>query len=123
MVECLLQGKYAEAQPLFERALAIEEAALGVDHTRTITSRAWMADLYQEQGFFDKSSLLMEEVVRAREHVLGCDHPEVAIALHNRAGLLKTQVRAVRIFHEYCVIMKVARHHHRMGGVVAGAGR
>ncbi|CAM9785742.1 unnamed protein product, partial [Ectocarpus sp. 12 AP-2014] len=44
-----LQGKYTEAQPLFERALAISEGALGVDHPNTIKSRAWMADLYTKQ--------------------------------------------------------------------------
>ncbi|CAN0452191.1 unnamed protein product, partial [Ectocarpus sp. 8 AP-2014] len=83
-----LQGKYAEAQPLFERALAISEGALGVDHPHTIASRAWMADLYQKQGFLDKASPLLEEVVSARERVQGRDHPNVASALNNRAGLL-----------------------------------
>ncbi|CAN0458451.1 unnamed protein product, partial [Scytosiphon promiscuus] len=91
----------AEAQLLFERALAINEVALGVDHPSTITSRAWMADLYTKQGFLDKASPLLEEIVSARERVLGHDHPDVASALNNRALLLKAQVRAVRNFREY----------------------
>ncbi|CAM9754953.1 unnamed protein product, partial [Pylaiella littoralis] len=86
-----IQGKYAEAQRLFERALAINEVALGVDHPSTITSRAWMADLYQKQGLLDKASPLLEEIVSARERVEGHDHPNVASALNNRAGLLESQ--------------------------------
>eukprot|EP00903_Cladosiphon_okamuranus_P022363 g20568.t1 len=84
-------GKYNEAQPLFERALAINEVALGVDHPSTITSRAWMADLYQKQGLLEKASPLLEQVVSARERVQGHDHPDVASALNNRAGLLRQQ--------------------------------
>lgn len=55
-----LQGKYAEAQPLVERAMAIYEVALGMDHKETIQSRGLMGDLYKKQGFFDKASPLLE---------------------------------------------------------------
>lgn len=83
---------------MFERALAIKERALGVDHPSTITSRAWMADSYMKQGFLDKAPLLLEEGVSARERVQGPDHPNVASALNNLAVLLKSQVRAKRCF-------------------------
>lgn len=70
----------------------MNEDALGVDHPRTITCRACVADVCQKQGFFDKASPLLEEVVSARERVLGRDHPHVATALNNRALLLRAQV-------------------------------
>ncbi|CAN0442905.1 unnamed protein product, partial [Ectocarpus sp. 12 AP-2014] len=44
------QGKYAKAHALLERALAIREGALGVDHPDTITSLGALADLYARQG-------------------------------------------------------------------------
>ncbi|CAN0547348.1 unnamed protein product, partial [Ectocarpus sp. 12 AP-2014] len=75
------QGKYGEAQPFIERALAINMAALGPEHPSTITSRAWMADLYINQGFLDKASPLLEEIVNTRERVQGLGHPDVAVAL------------------------------------------
>lgn len=81
-----------------ERALAISEGALRVDHPDLITSRASMAGLYTDQGFLDKASPLLEKVVESFERVHGDDHPAVASALNNRAGLLKKQVRVVRNF-------------------------
>lgn len=93
-----LQGKSAEAQPLFERALAINEVALGVDHPSTITFRAGMADLYQKQGLLDKALPLLDEVASSLERALGPDHRDVASALSNRACLLRSQVTAKRWF-------------------------
>lgn len=102
----LIQGKYAEAQPLFERALVINERTLGLDHPNTITSRAWMASLYVKQGFLDKAFPLMNEVLVARERVLGCHHPDVASTLNDQASLLEEQVRTIRIFEErFCGTM------------------
>jgi hypothetical protein len=50
------QGRYADAEPLYKRFLAIKEKALGPDHSSTATSlnnRAW---LYKDTG--DKTSSL-----------------------------------------------------------------
>ena len=44
------QGKYAEAEPLFKRALAICEQALGPDHPHTQTVRHKYDGLLQEMG-------------------------------------------------------------------------
>lgn len=44
------QGKYAEAEPLFKRALAICERALGPDHPHTQTVRRNYDGLLQEMG-------------------------------------------------------------------------
>ncbi|CAM9237425.1 unnamed protein product, partial [Ectocarpus sp. 12 AP-2014] len=56
-----LQGKYAEAQPSCERALAIREGALGVNHPDTITSRVCVAYVYARQGLLDKASPSLEK--------------------------------------------------------------
>ena len=44
------QGRYAEAQPLFERALAIRERAVGPDHPDTATSMNNLAAFYQRRA-------------------------------------------------------------------------
>ena len=44
------QGRYADAEPLYKRSLAIQEKALGPDHPDVATSLNNLAVLYQEQG-------------------------------------------------------------------------
>ena len=44
------QGKYAEAEPLHKRSLAIWEKALGKDHPNVATSLNNLAGLYRDQG-------------------------------------------------------------------------
>lgn len=87
-----MQGKYAEAEQLLERALSINEAALGVDHKTTLISRGLLADFYKRQGFVDKASSLQAEVVSDVERVYGPEHPWVANALTNLTIMLITEV-------------------------------
>ncbi|CAB1102081.1 unnamed protein product [Ectocarpus sp. CCAP 1310/34] len=86
-----LQGKYVKAHALLERALAIREGALGVDHPDTITSLGALADLYARQGLLEKATPMLEEVVSARERAQGRDHPDVASALSMWAVVLSDQ--------------------------------
>ncbi len=44
------QGKYAEADPLYKRALAIRENALGPEHPSVATSLENYADLLRKTG-------------------------------------------------------------------------
>ncbi len=44
------QGKYEEAEPLYQRSLAIEEKALGPEHPQVATSLNNLALIYQAQG-------------------------------------------------------------------------
>ena len=50
------------------------------------------------QGRYDEAGPLYERSQAIREKVLDPGHPDVATSLHNRAGLLKAQVRAARTF-------------------------
>src|SRR5262245_46930961 len=45
-----VQGRYAEAEPLYKRALAISEKALGPDHPNVGIPLSNLALLYQDQG-------------------------------------------------------------------------
>ena len=47
------QGRYADAEPLFKRALAIQEKALGPDHLDVANSLNNLAKDYWERGRYE----------------------------------------------------------------------
>jgi len=52
------QGRYAEAQSLFERALAISQRVLGEEHPDTARNLNNLALLYQGQGRYAEAQSL-----------------------------------------------------------------
>jgi tetratricopeptide (TPR) repeat protein len=46
------QGRYAEAEPLYKRSLAIREKAFGPDHTNVAVSLNNLAELYRAHGLY-----------------------------------------------------------------------
>jgi len=58
------QGKYAEAAPLYKRALAMREKALGPKHLAVAASLSSLANLYLNQGKYSQAEPLIQ---RARE--------------------------------------------------------
>jgi tetratricopeptide (TPR) repeat protein len=72
------QGDFAGARPLFERALAIREKALGSEHPSTATSLNNLASLLKDQGDLAGARLLYERALAIREKALGSEHPSTA---------------------------------------------
>jgi tetratricopeptide (TPR) repeat protein len=70
------QGRYAEAEPLYKRSLAIRETALGPGHPDVATSLNNLADLYRAQGRYAEAEPLYKRALAIREKALGPDHPE-----------------------------------------------
>ena len=87
----MAQGLYGRAEPLFQRALAIQEAALGKNHPDVATSLNNLADLYMEQGLYGRAEPLYQRALAIREAALGKNHPDVADSLHNLAILYVDQ--------------------------------
>ena len=79
------QGRYADAEPLYKRALAIHEKALGPDHPDVATSLNNLAVLYQAQGRYADAEPLYKRSLAIREKALGPDHPDVA-AIAEQSG-------------------------------------
>ncbi|CAN0037961.1 unnamed protein product, partial [Ectocarpus sp. 12 AP-2014] len=50
------------------------------------------------QGKYEEADPLYLRSLAIYENAYGPHHPDVAIGLNNRAGLLKSKVRALRIF-------------------------
>jgi tetratricopeptide (TPR) repeat protein len=73
-----VQGRYAEAEPLYKRSLSIVEKALGPDYPEVGTSLNRLAFLYQLQGRYGEAETLYKRSLTIREKSLGPDDPDVA---------------------------------------------
>ncbi len=87
------RGRYAEAEPLHQRALAIRERALGPDHLDVAQSLNNLAVLFHGQGRTAEAEPLQQRALAIRERALGPDHLHVAQSLNNLAGLYHDQGR------------------------------
>lgn len=102
------QGRYSEAAPLLERALAVRENALGPDHLDLAPSLIDLAFIYGKDRQYAKAETLLERALAIREKALGPDHPDVATVLfalgsvyqaHSRYVMAESvYARAVEIF-------------------------
>jgi CHAT domain-containing protein/tetratricopeptide (TPR) repeat protein len=93
VVQLYRTGKYADAIPLAQRALAINEKAFGTDDPNVATSLNNLAALYRAQGSYAEAEPLYKRALSIREKALGSDHPDVASVLDNLALLYHYQGR------------------------------
>ena len=87
------KARYSEVEPLFRRALAIEEASYGPDHPKVATRLNNLAQLLSDTNRLGEAEPLMRRVLAIDEASYGPDHPEVATDLNNLAGLLSATNR------------------------------
>ena len=78
------QGKYTEAEPLYQRALTIYEKALGPEHPNVATSLNNLAVLYEAQGKYTEAEPLYQRSLAIREKALGPEDPNVAASIRLR---------------------------------------
>ncbi len=82
-------GDYAGAEPLYRRALASNERALGPDHPKVATDLNNLAVLLYIKGDYAGAEPLYRRALAIDEKALGPDHPKVATNLNNLANLLE----------------------------------
>ncbi|MFL5652760.1 MAG: tetratricopeptide repeat protein, partial [Ktedonobacteraceae bacterium] len=85
------RGRYREAEPLYERALAIYEQHLGWRHHRTAGSLNHLAALYQYQGKYEEAEPLLQRALAIYEQQLGAYHLKTAQSLNQLAALYSNQ--------------------------------
>ncbi len=85
------EGRFAEAERLYKRALAIDEEALEKDHLNVARDVNNLAKLYQAQGQYAEAEPLYRRGLAMREKDLGPVHPEVAQSLNNLAEVYYAQ--------------------------------
>ena len=82
-------GAYAQARPLFERALAIHETALGPQHPNIATFKSNLASVLQQMSQYAEAERLFREALKISETVFGAEHPNTATFSNNLALLLR----------------------------------
>ncbi|HNB72815.1 MAG TPA: tetratricopeptide repeat protein [Acidobacteriota bacterium] len=83
------EGKYDEALPLAQQAVAKTEQILGVDSLVLATSLNTLANLHHSKGDYDQAESHYRRALAIREKVLGPDHLETATILNNLGVLYK----------------------------------
>ncbi|MDX2290143.1 MAG: tetratricopeptide repeat protein [Hyphomicrobiaceae bacterium] len=86
-------GRYAEAEPLYQRTIRILEKALGANHPDVGTSLNNLALLFRAQHRDVEAEPLLQRTAKIYEAALGTDHPSFATALHNLGRLYQSQMR------------------------------
>ncbi|MFO0697726.1 MAG: tetratricopeptide repeat protein, partial [Nitrospira sp.] len=85
------KAQYAEAEPLYLRALAIREQILEPNHPDVAQSLNDLAELYRTQGVYAQAEPLHQRALAILEQAMGPDHPDVAQSLNDLAELYRTQ--------------------------------
>jgi tetratricopeptide (TPR) repeat protein len=87
------KARYAEAEPLLRRALAISEANLWPDHPKIATRLNNLAALLNDTNRLAEAEPLYRRALAIDESSYGPNHPEVATDLSNLASLLQVANR------------------------------
>jgi CHAT domain-containing protein len=86
-------GRYAEAEPLLKRALAIREKSLAATDPQVATALSNLAELYRAQGRYAEAEPLWERALHIDEKALAPDDRHIATDLNNLALLYYVQGR------------------------------
>jgi len=84
-------GAYAQARPLYERALALREQRLGSEHPDTAEILNNLALSLREEGNHEAARPLLERALAINEKALGAEHAATATSVNNLALLLRDQ--------------------------------
>ena len=87
------QKKYAEAEHLYRRALAIFERVYGDEHYEIAVNLNNLAANRNAQGRAGEAERLYQQALALKEKLLGTEHPDVAMTLNNLAVFYKSEQR------------------------------
>ena len=85
---------HAEAEPLYRRALAIDEASYGTDHPKVALKLNNLAQLLEATNRLAEAEPLMRRALEIFTASLGGTHPNTRTAAGNYAGLLRAMGRS-----------------------------
>lgn len=81
------RAEYTQAKKMFERAIAIDEAALGPDHPQVATFANNLGGVLGEQGDLEGAKTLFERALQIFRAFLGDDHRNTRIVLAHLSRL------------------------------------
>lgn len=79
-----------QANEALQSCLAIQEAALGLDHPEVADTLQELALTLQAQGLQERAEPVLRQCLAIRSHALGMHHPDTAAVLHALASCLLT---------------------------------
>ncbi|KAH8657178.1 hypothetical protein BGZ60DRAFT_532027 [Tricladium varicosporioides] len=85
------QGKLAEAEAMYLRALKGYEKALGPDHISTLDTVNNLGNLYKNQGKLAEAEAMYLRALKDYEKALGPDHTSTLLTVNNLGALYKNQ--------------------------------
>jgi tetratricopeptide (TPR) repeat protein len=85
------QGRLAEAEHMYERALQGCEMALGADHASTLATVNNLGSLYARQGRLVEAEKMYQRALQGCEMALGADHTSTLDTVNNLGNLYTLQ--------------------------------
>jgi tetratricopeptide (TPR) repeat protein len=85
------QGKYVQAEALFNRVLEISRRVVGSENPYTLTFSSEMAGMYQRQGQYDKAEKIAAQVLTGQRHTSGPENPGTSDAAADLALAYQSQ--------------------------------
>jgi CHAT domain-containing protein len=87
------KGKYAQAIPLVERQLKLQESRLGIEHRNTLTTLENLATLHKRLGNYGEAERLYRRSLETRERVYGKNDLDIPDVANKLAMLYRAQGR------------------------------
>jgi len=87
------QGRYAEAETLYNQVLTECEKQLGPEHPDTLRTVGNLAIVYRNQGRYGEAETLYKQVLTGQETQLGPKHPDTLRTVGNLAIIYRNQGR------------------------------
>jgi tetratricopeptide (TPR) repeat protein len=85
------QGKLAEAEKMYQRALQGYEKAFGAEHTSTLDIVSNSGNLYRKQGKLPEAEKIYQRVLQGYEKAFGAEHLSTLKAVNNLGSLYTDQ--------------------------------
>ena len=85
------QGKLAEAEQMYERALQGTEKALGAEHVSTLSTVNNLGTVYQNQGKLAEAEQMYERALQGTEKALGAEHVSTLSTVNNLGTVYQNQ--------------------------------
>ncbi len=85
------RARFSDAEPPYQRALALREKVLGPEHPDVATSLNNLAALHDKQGKYAEAELLYQRALNIYEKARGPEYPDMATSLNNLAELYRAQ--------------------------------
>src|SRR5271165_5286398 len=87
------RAEHGEAEPLYRRALAIDEKSFGPEHPNVARGLINLAELLRATNRLAEAEPLYRRALAIDEKSFGPDHPDVATGLNSLGGLLRATNR------------------------------